>query len=182
MSFATGIPFLAMTEVAVGLGDRFAVGALAGIAMSGDGPPNNVGFGVRPRVAILKGESYRLEVVAPTLYYPKSNGTWYLTRPSAQVERTFENGASLYGGVGIVMVLTAGGPASLPYGGTPTDKNGQATNGIWNTLSAGGAIPVSKKTHLFGEASLVLDGYKLPGQEWVGGVPFTVTLGITTQL
>jgi len=190
LSLATGIPFLAMSEVGVGLTDRIAVGGLAGIAMSGDGPPTNVGFGLRPRFDVWDNGKNRVEIVVPTLYYPKTNGTWFLTRPSVQVEHRFASGAGLYGGVGLVAVMsedallgrTTPGQAFLPYGGTPGKSAGDASNGVWNTVSVGGAIPIGEKTHLFGEGALVLRGYELPGQEWVGGVPFTLTLGITTAL
>src|SRR5262249_29381912 len=158
----------------------FAVGALAGIAMSGNGPPTNVGFGLRPRVDVWHSREWRAELVAPTLYYPKTNGTWYLTRPSAQVERTWASGSRSSGRIGLVAVIsqdaltghTKSGESVLPYGGTPGQKAGDASNGIWNTVSIGGALPVGKKTAVFGEGVLVLDGYKPPGQEWVGGVPF----------
>ena len=190
LSLATGIPFLAMSEVAVGITNRFSIGGIAGIAMSGDGPPTNVGFGLRPRVDVWHSHRWRVEAVVPVLYYPKTNGTWFLTRPAVQVERTWESGWRAYGGVGVVAVVsedaltgnTKPGESVLPYGGTPGQKAGDASNGIWNTLSVGGALPLGKKTSVFGEGVLVLNGYKLPGQEWVGGVPFVLTLGITTTL
>ena len=179
-----------MSEVAVGVGDRFAIGGLAGIAMSGDGPPNNVGFGLRPRVDVWHSRNWRVEAVVPILYYPKTSGTWFLTRPAVQVERTWASGWRAYGGVGVVAVMsedaltgnTKPGESVLPYGGTPGQKAGDASNGIWNTFSIGGALPLGKRTSLFGEGVVVLNGYKLPGQEWVGGVPFVLTFGITTTL
>jgi hypothetical protein len=190
LSLATGIPFLAMTELAAGVHERFAVGALAGIAMSGDGPPNNVGFGVRPRVDVWDGGAWRVTATAPTLYYPKATSSWFLTRPSAQLERRFDDGSGVFGGLGVVAVISQDaltgksreGEPVLPYGGTPSKKAGEASNGIWNTVHLGGAIAVSPRTHLIGEGALILRGLSLPGQEWVGGVPFTINLGVATVL
>lgn len=190
LAVGTGIPFLAMTELSVGVHERVAIGALAGIALSGSGAPDNVGFGLRPRVDVWDAGTYRVTVTAPTLYYPKKTSAWFLTRPSAQLERRFEDGSGLFAGLGLVMVVsqdsltgkTPRGGALLPYGGTPSAKAGDASNGVWNTVNVGGSLALSSKTLLIGDGALVLRGISLPGQEWVGGVPFTVTLGVTTVL
>src|SRR3954470_16204162 len=63
---ATGVPYLAIGEVAAGVSSRFAVGAMAGVT------PNVVGFGVRPRMFFPLGEG-RLIVRVPVFYYPKTN-------------------------------------------------------------------------------------------------------------
>jgi hypothetical protein len=130
-------------------------------------------------------------VVTPTLYYPIAKGTWFLTRPSVQVERSWSSGASAYGGAGVVVVMTEdalrgrtpSGMPLLPYGGTPGKKTGDGgTNGIWNTVSIGGGLAVGSRAHVFGEGALILRGLALPGDEWVGGVPFTLTLGVESSL
>lgn len=189
-SIATGIPFILMSELALGLHDRVAVGALGGIALSGDGPPSNTGFGLRPRVEVLRMGDFRAAIVAPVLYYPKAHSSWFLARPEAIVERRFRSGAAVGLGLGLVAVASrdsltgAQDPSKpfMPYGGTPGQKSGDATNGVWNTVSVDGAVPLSSRTFVQGQAALVLRGIELPGDEWVGGVPFTLTLGVTTAL
>lgn len=190
LAVGTGIPFLAMTELSFGVHERVAIGGLAGIALSGSGAPDNVGFGVRPRVDVWDAGTYRVTVTAPTLYYPKKTSAWFLSRPSAQVERRFADGSGVFAGLGLVMVVSQdsltgngrSGGALLPYGGTPSTKAGDASNGVWNTVNVGGSLALSSKTLLIGDGALVLRGISLPGQEWVGGVPFTVTLGVATVL
>jgi hypothetical protein len=188
LSLATGIPFIAMSEVAVGAGNRFAVGALAGIALSGSDGPRNTGFGFRPRVVVVQLGDNRVAAVAPTLYYPIARGSWFLTRPSVLVEHRFANGAFLTGGAGVVVVSTAdnlsgrSGGVALPYGGSPGLNAANATNGIWNTLTAGGALPLGPHTQAFADVTLILRGLSLPGDEWIGAVPFTATLGLVTAL
>ncbi len=189
-SIATGVPFILMSELALGLHDRVAIGALGGIALSGDGPPSNTGFGVRPRVEVLRLGDFRAAIVAPVLYYPKAHSSWFLARPEAIVERRFRSGAAVGVGLGLVAVasrdsLTGAADPSrpfMPYGGTPGTRGGDASNGVWNTVSIDGAIPLTARTFVQGQAALVLRGVKLPGDEWVGGVPFTLTLGVTTAL
>src|SRR5207244_10386209 len=63
-SLATGVPFLAMGEISVGIGDRFALGALGGAT------PNVPGFGIRPRAVVLEIGSWRGVLATPVLYYP----------------------------------------------------------------------------------------------------------------
>src|SRR5688572_5933359 len=46
-SLATGVPFPALGEVALGIGDRFAVGVIGGAT------PKVPGFGIRPRLALF---------------------------------------------------------------------------------------------------------------------------------
>jgi hypothetical protein len=189
LSFATGIPFVAMSEVAAGIGDRFALGALAGIALSGSDGPRNTGFGLRPRVVAVDFGSNRVTAAAPTLYYPIARGAWFLTRPSVFVEHRFASGAYLTGGAGVVVVSTAdnlfgrdAGGTSLPYGGRPGVNSANATNGVWNTVTAGGALPLGEHTSAFVDVTLILRGLSLPGDEWIGAVPFTATLGVVTTL
>lgn len=188
-SIATGIPFVLMSELAVSPHDRFTVGAIGGIALSGDGPPNNTGFGIRPRVSLVERGPVRVFAVAPVLYYPKSNSSWFLARPEVAVEGRLPGGARIGGGLGLVAVASrasftggADGQPFLPYGGTPGQTRGDATNGVWNMVSVHGAVPISTRTVAHAHGALVLRGYALPGDEWVGGVPFTATLGLTTIL
>ena len=187
VSLATGIPFVVMSELAVGLGNRFALGALAGIALSGSDGPRNTGFGLRPRVVLLEFGSTRVTTVAPLLFYPIARGSWLLARPSIYVEHRFPNGAFLGGGMGAVLVSTVDNLSGrksvvLPYGGGSTSNAADGSNGIWNTASLVGALALGSQTQVFAEATLVLRGVQLAGDNWIGAVPFTATLGLSTTL
>src|SRR3954454_11982914 len=62
-TMSTGVPFLAIGELAYGITDRFAVGAIGGIT------PSVVGVGVRPRFSLVQSGAWRAVLVVPTLYY-----------------------------------------------------------------------------------------------------------------
>ena len=104
-SVATGVPFLAMAEVAIGVTNRFTVGAIGGAT------PNVPGFGVRPRVSVLEIGAWRAVLAAPVLYYPftdaRGGAPWFLTRPSLVAEHAFENGVRVGGGVGVVAAASS---------------------------------------------------------------------------
>ena len=51
--------------------------------------------------------------------------------------------------------------------------------GIWNTLHAGIAAPISKKVMFQGEFSAVMSGFKLAGENYVGGPPVIAVLGLS---
>jgi len=52
--------------------------------------------------------------------------------------------------------------------------------GVWNTAGVGGAIPLSAKTSVFGELSLIMRGM-LPAKSWIGVTPVVGVLGVTTN-
>jgi hypothetical protein len=44
----------------------------------------------------------------------------------------------------------------------------------------GGSVPLSARTELFGEGSLIMSGL-VPAQNWIGGAPVVAIAGITTS-
>lgn len=174
---ATGVPFLAMGELSVGIGDRFALGAIGGAT------PNVPGFGIRPRAVVIEIGSWRSVVAAPVLYYPftssRSGSAWFLTRPSVIVEHQFANGVRVGGGAGIVAAASLD---RLTGRDRPAGYSGGMDSAIWNTFNANVSVPVSASTSFFADAALVMNGIRVASDDWVGGPPFIVSLGVTTNL
>lgn len=175
-SVATGVPFLAMGELAVGVGERFAIGALGGAT------PNVPGFGVRPRAALIDTGALRLVISVPSLYYPFTNDAsgspWVLTRPSAVLEGRFASGLRIGGGLGVVAAASTDRLRGVRRGG----YGGAFDAGVWNTVHLTVSGPVSSRAALFAEGALVLSGLRLAGDDWVGGPPVIASVGVTTDL
>jgi hypothetical protein len=177
-SLATGVPFPALGEVALGIGDRFAIGVIGGAT------PKVPGFGIRPRLALFDTGRVRGIVAAPSLYYPFTNDSggnpWVLTRPSFVVEHQWSSGVRLGGGMGFVAA------ASTTYFSDDKKVAGYGEqgfdSGVWNTVNVTFSAPVSPTASVFAEGALVMRGIRLAGDEWVGGVPFTVALGVATNV
>jgi hypothetical protein len=55
-------------------------------------------------------------------------------------------------------------------------------DGIWNTISFGVSVPVSRSVTFNAELSPVLKGIRPAGDDWVAKFPLIVVLGITTSL
>lgn len=173
-SIATGVPFLAMGEVAVGIGRRVALAAIGGAT------PVVPGFGVRPRLSVLEIGSVRAVLAAPVLYYPftpgRRDGAWVLGRPSLVVELAVARGTRVGLGGGVVVASALGDDGIVGYG---EERAGAAW---WNTLNVTFATPLGASSSLFAEGALVMRGLRIAGDEWVGGPPFTVALGVATNL
>src|SRR5688500_1996220 len=80
VTLATGIPYVAITDVTLGLGPYAALGAVFGIT------PRVIGVGARPRMSVPLGAAAtartRIYAIAPLLYYPEtSQHDWVLARP-----------------------------------------------------------------------------------------------------
>jgi hypothetical protein len=101
---ASGLPFVGLGEAAVGIGDRFALGVLAGVT------PRVATFGARVRGAPLELGRFRFSVVVPVLYYPRTNAIggapWMLLRGSALIEYAVDARVRSYLGLGLVMAST----------------------------------------------------------------------------
>ncbi len=172
-SLSTGIPFIALGEVAYGVTDGFAVGLLGGTT------PVVPGVGLRPRAVLASARAVRVEVTVPLVYYP-STGThdpWVLAMPTLLVDAAFASGARLKIGAGAVGAAYVEWLASLGR-----DRGDGAVGGVWETLEAGGSVPLSARTSLFGELTGVFDGFRPAGKDWIGGPPFVLALGVTTTL
>ncbi|MDB4990462.1 MAG: hypothetical protein JWN04_5640 [Myxococcaceae bacterium] len=182
LGMATGIPFLAMSEAGVGVGKHFAVGVLAGIT------PTVVGVGLRPRAALDLPRQHRLLLLVPALYYPKTNQVggipWGLMRPTLLLERAHERwrfnaggGAFLAAPMDTVLGRNPERLASA-YGASAHAFRG----GVWGTLTTAAAWAIGEHTSVFGEAGVVLGPRGLAGKDWIGGPPFTLSLGVSTRL
>ena len=179
-SVATGVPFLVMSEVAVGVTDHAALGVLGGTT------PIVAGFGVRPRVAVPFTSALRILASAPVIYYPPhaDGPAWWLTRRSMMLD-WHASSFSLAGGAGVVGVATE----SALFGGedmAATSAYGRGLqnrrSALWWTLNTLATAEVSTKTWLFADLTAVFDHGRLAGRDWIGGPPFIAFLGLGTRL
>jgi hypothetical protein len=172
-SMTTGVPFLALGEVAYGVSDGFAVGAIGGVT------PRVGGFGLRPRGVLFRSKLERVELVVPVLYYPKTGDRepWMLARPTLSFEHAFVSGVRVSFGLGAVGASCI---ESLVTLGREHDR--KVMGGLWNTATVGGALPILRHASVFGEATAILSGVRPAGSEWIGGPPVVVALGIETLL
>jgi hypothetical protein len=179
-AIATGVPFLVMSELSLGLGDYAALGVLAGTT------PVVAGFGLRPRGALPLGRA-RLLLSAPVVYYPeRSDGSaWWLTRPSAQLAWRVGERWTLAAGGGAVGVATqsalSGDPepqATSAYG----RKLWSHRTDLWWTANALAWFALSERTQLFADVTGVFRGLRPAGSDWIGGPPVIAFLGVSTLL
>lgn len=171
LSLASGLPFVAVSEIAVGVGDRFAFGALGGAT------PEVPGFGVRPRLAVFDSGRFRGVLAVPALYYPfttDGGSPWVLARPTFVLEHAWDSGVRLGGGMAAIAATST--DHRKPGYGSHNIKDG-----IWNTVNVTFAMPVAEKTSLFAEGALVMSGVRI-AEEWAGVVPFTFAAGVATRL
>jgi hypothetical protein len=186
---ASGLPFVALGEAAIGIGDRFALGVLAGLT------PRVATFGTRLRAAPVELGRLRFSVVVPVLYYPRTNAIggapWMLLRASGLVEYAFDSGIRPYLGVGLVMASTlarigrelGAQDYSDGAGGLRGYDNAKPSSaGLWGSLGAGVAWPLDTHYALFAEASLITEGLEPAGSSWVGGPPIVASIGFVARL
>src|SRR6202034_878952 len=67
LSAATGLPFLAIGEVGLGLTNGIAIGAIGGVT------PSVLTAGIRPRFLVRASEHYAVMLSIPMLWYPKAS-------------------------------------------------------------------------------------------------------------
>lgn len=181
----TGLPFLGIAEVGIGVTDGIAVGVVGGIT------PSVVTAGVRPRFRVATSQRTALVLVSPILYYPSAsapgpgnvgNSNWVLARPELFFDGAIGDRWHLAGGMGVIAAaslealgqVAEGKELRMPPYGDGTPRRGFA-GGIWNTASARGSYLLAERTHLFAEAGVVLKGV-VPA-DGVGGPPLVVTIG-----
>jgi hypothetical protein len=164
-SLATGVPFLAVGELAVGTSDAVTIGLVAGVADT----MREYAVGGRARVAVFRAQPMSVVLSLPVLYYPpvavRDDEPWLLANPSLSLHGRLPNDAGIYGGVG---ALAASCTHSLAnhFGGNHTAPDGgssghQMINGVWNTVHAGGWWPVGDSTAVFVDGALMLEGLEL---------------------
>jgi hypothetical protein len=187
LSAATGLPFLAIGEVGLGLTRGVALGAIGGVT------PSVLTAGVRPRFLIRASERYAVMLSVPMLWYPKASApgpgnigstAWVLARPELMLDVSPNPRVHVAGGVGLIAAASTlalgnklrGKEFAVPaYNGSEADRVGFA-GGVWDTLCAHGSYALDPATHLFAEGSLVFSGVALADN--VGGPPVVVTLGV----
>ncbi|HEY3817725.1 MAG TPA: hypothetical protein VGL81_11165 [Polyangiaceae bacterium] len=178
---ATGLPYAALGEISVGVGDRLAVGALVA------GGPFLGGFatGINPRVDALHAGAMRVVLEAPVIWYPglQNDDNWMLVRPMVRVEGNTGR-LRVHGSVGAMWASMLGaspvsGPIT-PYGGAGL-PSGVQQGSVWSTAGAGAALAVSPRTAVFTEGFLIMRGVDLAGPEWFA-LPFAAFAGVSTTL
>jgi len=177
---ATGLPFFGIGELTYGVSDRFAVGAVAAATPNIGRIHGTMALGVRPRAVLFASGDWRSYVAVPVFYYPEVDGfggnlePWILVRPSVSLERRLPGGARA--SVGLGAIAAACTESILTLG-----KERTMMGGVWDTAILGGSVPLSGRTQLFGEGSLIMSGL-VPARGWIGGAPVTALAGITTSL
>ncbi len=186
LAAATGLPFLGIGEIGIGVSKNFAIGVVGGIT------PSVVTAGLRPRVRLATSEHTSFTLIAPMLYYPSASApgpgnvgtsSWLLARPELLWGGDLGERWTLAGGMGVIAAGStealgqcfSGHKFEMPaYDGSPEAKKGFA-GGIWNTVSMRSSYRLGVSSHLFAEASVVMAGVK-PADN-VGGPPIVVELG-----
>jgi hypothetical protein len=180
LSTGTGAPVVAVAELAYGFGDRFALGALAGV--TGDA---TLALGLRPRLVVFQHEGLRAVALLPLIYYPDAD-PWVLANPTLRLE--IEVGAvRVHAGMGAYLAAcTESIGLALGVGRPQEDENGDGEwdgfmGGAWNTVSLGAAMALRPDLDVFVDVNAVMSGLR-PATDWLGGVPVTAVLGLSARL
>jgi len=131
-TFSSGVPYLAIAEVAYGFGDRFALGVLGGVTPT-------YGFGLRVRGVM--GDWGRAKLVLGTrlLYYPathSSNGEpWVLALPTVRLDLAASPRVHLHLEAGAALATCTGSLAALFGGKHSDDDRGGFMGGAWSVAA-----------------------------------------------
>jgi hypothetical protein len=169
LTLATGIPYVGIVEYAYGISDRVTMGAFVGVT------PNVGGVGVRTRLVVHEPrEDFRIYFCTPIAFYPKTKGLggdpWWLVRPNINFEWMTNGGFRYKVGGGLVAAAShhsVFGDASKAH----------FSPDVWNTVHAGISFPIGRNATFQVENSLVLNGFKVAGKDWVGGPPVILVIG-----
>ena len=189
ISITTGIPYVGITEYAYGFSDRFSLGFMAGVT------PHVEGYGLRVRAILSQpSEKFRIYFRAPLFYYPKTKDLggdpWVLGWPVISGEWTVGSGTRVSVGGGAVVTscyhsllrhlgLRKSHVKAAEEDNTEEKEHKGFMGGVWNTLHAGIAFPVTSNITFQSEASLVMSGIKIAGNDWVGGPPVILVTGFS---
>jgi hypothetical protein len=178
---STGLPYAALGEVSVGIGDRLAIGGL----VAGGPFLGGVAIGVYPRLDAAHLGPFRLVLEVPVVWYPDLQNTdnWVIVRPDVRIEAK-AGPLRVHGSLGALAAKMIGaspvsGPIA-PYGGAGLPA-GVQQGAVWNTAGTGVALSVSTTTSVFAEGFVVLRGLELAGPEWFA-LPCGVFAGVSTRL
>jgi hypothetical protein len=172
VTVATGAPFFAIAEGAVGVSDGFTLGVIAGRT------PDFFGVGLRPRGRVASIGDTRFVVMSPVLFYPKSDlfpEPWFLARPTLIVEHAAGR-ARGHVEVGALGVACTDAVLSPFRGKAEEDEDEPMLTGLFDTVGVGGAVEVAQNTELFLDATLVTSGFGLPNG--YPGIPVISNLGL----
>lgn len=192
VTLATGSPYVAITDVAIGLGSHAAFGVLAGVT------PRVAGVGAQPRFAWRFDADWRVFLRVPVLYYPETNDAseWMLTRPSLVLERRAPLGLRFYAGGGALYAACLAelfGDRDAPehqnhqvgpgHGRTLPDGSTAPMEVLFWTLNLGAALHLSERVDGFLDLASIMDGASLAGPEWsdFGGPPIMAVLGVAAR-
>jgi hypothetical protein len=187
LTTAIGVPYLAVTEISVGITRSFSTGVLFAVA-------DEIGVGIRPRFAVLTAGPAMLALAVPIVYYPpmsKRDGQdWLYANPQLRLDLALPQGARLYAGAGVVLAACTDSVAALLRGERPADQEARETaasgpkrrpmvGGVWTTVHFGGAIPVTPSLDVTFDGGMVLGGMT-PRVEYAHrvGIPVLAELGI----
>jgi hypothetical protein len=182
---ATGSPYVAIGEVALGFGPHAALGFVAGVT------PRVAGLGLHPRFAFAITGDVRAIARVPVLYYPETNDaeSWLLTRPSLVVETPIAADFRLYAGGGALWAecvdqLFGGEGRAHAHGHLEPVPSEEMPMGIlfW-TANAGAALALAPSLDAFVDLASVMEGLALAGPHWTdfGGPPLIAVLGATAR-
>jgi hypothetical protein len=150
------VPYLGVTEVAVGITPGFSTGVLFAVA-------DELGVGLRPRFQLLQAGPMRVALAIPLVYYPPSwkrkGDDWLYTDPSLRLDFELPRGAHVYAGGGIVLAACTGNIGAVLKGEEPHDDGDHGmVGGIWPTVHVGAAMPVTPSLNLIFDGATVLGG------------------------
>jgi hypothetical protein len=180
LTIGTGVPYLGFAEVAYGFSDRFAAGAIIGRT------PNATGYGVRLRAILYQPNlNFRVYFRSPIFYYAKTkhfgDEPWILTWPVISTEWKLNSKGRFSVGAGFVEAhcIESLFKRKNQHGDGETQPEMEFQGGLWNTFHVGFAWPINKSLLVHTETSLVMKGLQLAGDDYIGGPPFIMVLGIT---
>ncbi|MBK9247135.1 MAG: hypothetical protein IPM69_03250 [Ignavibacteria bacterium] len=183
-TIATGIPYVGIGEVAYGVTSGFTVGAIFGVT------PLIPGYGLRLRGLLYENEetNFRVHLRAPVFYYPMTKDLggepWWLTYPAVAAEWKTSSGLRYSADMGVIAAVCAHSLSNTLFGSGEMEEEEDEMGfegGIWNTVGAGVALPISEKITCQMNAALVLDGLRIADSHWVGGPPTVVSVALTYQ-
>jgi len=172
VTVATGVPYVGITEYAHGLSDRVTVGVLGGFT------PRVPGYGIRARAVLYQPhDGFRVYFCTPVILYPKSGGRdpWWLVRPNINLEWITTPGLRYKFG-GSVIATTS------HYALFGSASRATFAPGFWQAIHGGVSFPIRPGVTFQVESSLVLDGPRVAGSDWVGGPPVIVVIGTAWTL
>ena len=180
LMIGTGVPYLGIAEVAYGFSDRFSAGAIIGRT------PNATGYGVRLRAILYQPNlNFRIYFRSPIFYYAKTkqfgDEPWILTWPVISTEWKLNSKGRFSVGAGFVEAhcIETLFKRKNQLGDDETPHEMGFQGGFWNTVHMGFAWPINKSILVHTETSLVMKGLQIAGDDYVGGPPFIMVLGIT---